>query len=272
MALLKVNLLAGLLAAGAGWLIDGPILSALLATLSILLVLIWYNTATDFVLKRLRAIPLTEASARTTVHRLFLGDAYKLGEMAGLPRTRFSIIDAPLPMAFSMGSAGSGGRVIVTTGLFKTLSRLEIAAVTGHELGHIKAGERSLTAMHLGLSLLLAATGLRVVLRVLSFGLICGDVGSSLSRISRQILRPDCRADAFAAQLCKDSAIMSSALQKLERGVRSSSWSALEGIPMIARLATVNPMHALYGSDHPEKSPMAHRVAELNRLSFSKAA
>lgn len=272
MALFKVNLFAALLFAAAGWMIEGPVLAGLLAALAVLIVLIWYNSATDFVLKRLKAISLTEASAGTTVHRLFLGDAYRLVEMAGMPRTRFSIIDAPLPMAFSMGSARTGGRVIVTTGLFKTLTRLEIAAVTAHELGHIKAGERSLTAMRMGLSVLSSSLGLRALIRGLSFGLIFGDGSSQLSRIGRHVLRPDCRADAFAATLCKDSAIMTSALQKLERGVRSSNLSAIEGIPMIARLATVNPRHAIYASDHPEKSPMAHRVAELKRLSFPKAA
>ena len=272
MALLKVNLFAAFLSAGLGWLIGGPVIAGLLAVLAVLVVLIWYNAAPEFVLKHLKAHTLTEASAGNMMHRLFVGDTNRLCMSAGMSRTRFSIIDTPLPMAFSMGASGSSGRVIVTTGLFKTLTRLEIAAVTAHELGHIKAGERVTTAMSLGMSIMATKLGLRGLLRFVSMGRLFGDAESQLTRLSKKVLRPDCRADAFAAQLCKDSAIMTSALQKLEHGVRSSNLSAIEGLPMIARLATVNPRDAIYASSHPEKSPMAHRVAELKRLSFAKAA
>ncbi len=272
MALLKVNLFAALFASALGWIIGGPVIAGLLAVLAILIVLIWHNAAPEFVLKRLKAHALTESSAGNLMHRLFVGDANKLCMSAGMSRTRFSIIDTPLPMAFSMGSVSSGGRVIVTTGLFKTLTRLEIAAVTAHELGHIKAGERVTTAMSIGSSIIATMLGLRGILRIVSFGRLFGDADTQLTRLGKNILRPDCRADAFAAKLCKDSAIMTSALQKLEQGVRSSNLSAIEGVPLIARIATVNPRDAIYASSHPEKSPMAHRVAELKRLSFANAA
>lgn len=268
MQLFKVNLVALILGAIAGYLIAGPVLAVILAASAVAGVMVWYNFATGFVLTKLKAVRLTEASAGNPIYRTFLGDAYKLVEKAGLPRTKFAVIDAPLPLAFSLGSAGSGGWIVVTTGLFKTLTRLEMASVTAHELGHIKAGERTTAAMHLGFSLMLSSTGLRPVFHVLTLGLFRA-ADHKFRRISQGMLRPDCRADAFAAELCKDSAILASALHKLERGVRASSWDALEGSPLLARLAIVNPRQAVYSFDNPERSPLGHRVAELKRLTLS---
>ena len=95
MALLKVNLFAAFLSAGLGWLIGGPVIAGLLAVLAVLIVLIWYNAAPEFVLKHLKAHTLTEASAGNMMHRLFVGDTNRLCMSAGMSRTRFSIIDTP---------------------------------------------------------------------------------------------------------------------------------------------------------------------------------
>ena len=271
MQLLRIILLTLLIGSLAGLGLLGPWGIITGASIAGLVVLIWYNAATDFVLNRIGARRLTEASASNSIQRMFLGDAYKLVQAAGLPRNAFYIVDTPLPIAFSIGSARSGGRVVVTTGLFRVLSRLEISAVIGHELGHIKAGERLATAMEISLSILFSATGLRAVTRVLSFGLL-NPAEPTITRMSLRSLGPDTRADAFAVSLCKDVSILASALNKLERGVRSAHWDVMEGVPAIAKLAVVNPRHALVGAHTPEESPMAHRVAEIRRLVLPKAA
>lgn len=271
MQLLKVNLFVFATGLLAGWALDGLFLGVSFACLGCAIVLIWYTLATELLLKRLNAVTLTEASAASTMYRLFLSDAYKLIKEAGFPRTSFSIIQNDMPLAFSLGSKRSGGRIVVTSGLFKTLSRAEISAVIAHELGHIRAGEREITAMRLGLSLFLSS-----IWKMLNFSSPQEDLPSYFTPISRKIsagrLKPDCRADAFAARLCKDSAVLASALGKLERGVRAARWDVLDRTPTLRRLAIVNPNHARLSYERPEHSPMAHRVAELRRLSLPNPA
>lgn len=262
MHLVKVCLFAFITGFSLGWVVNGLVIAVLLGIASALLVLVWHNSATDMVLNRMKAMHMTEASAENPIQRRFMGDVYELAKSAGLPRTHFSIIDTHTPIAFSLGSANSGGRIIVTTGLFKTLTRLEVAAVIGHELGHIKADERALTAMWLSLSHVLSRIGIR------------GRRGDQdvRSRVAQYFLRPECRADAFSAELCKDSAVLASALKKLERGVRASYWQTAEKFPFLGGVAIVNPLVARTGHEHAEYSPMAYRVAELHRLSVPKAA
>ena len=107
--------------------------------------------------------------------------------------------------------------------------------------------------------------------RMLSFGLL-NPAEPTITRMSLRSLGPDTRADAFAVSLCKDVSILASALKKLERGVCAAHWDVMEGVPAIAKLAVVNPRHALIGAYTPEDSPMAHRVAEIRRLVLPKAA
>ncbi|GEM_PF-5551481 len=271
MQLLKVNLFVFITGLLVGWGLGGFFLGISIGALLCAIVLIWYTLATELLLQRLNAITLTEASAASTMYRLFLSDAYKLIAAAGFPRTSFSIIQNDVPLAFSLGSRRSGGRIIVTSGLFKTLSRAEISAVVAHELGHIRAGEREITAMWLGLSLVLAS-----VWTALSSQSRKDHLPATLTSVTHQVspgrLKPDCRADAFAATLCKDSSIMASALHKLERGVRATHWDVLDRTPTLRQLAIVNPIHARLSYERPEQSPMAHRVAELRRLALPNAA
>ncbi len=53
-------------------------------------------------------------------------------------RPKVMIADIPIPNAFAYGSPITGNRVALTTMLLKTLSRDEIKAVLGHEVGHLK--------------------------------------------------------------------------------------------------------------------------------------
>ena len=262
MSLVKVNLVSLVLGFALGWALNGLVMAVLFGVLAVLIVLIWHKSASDIVLSGMKAVQLTEASAVNPIQRRFLADAYALASAAKLPRMRFSIIDTHAPLAFSLGSAKSGGRIVVTSGLFKTLTRLEVAAVVGHELGHIKANERVLTAMGLSLSRVLSMIGIRG-------GNRHHDVRS---RLAQHLLKPECRADAFSAELCKDSAVLASALKKLERGVRASHWQAVRQFPFIGHVAIVNPVTTRAGHEHAEYSSMAYRVAELHRLAVARPA
>lgn len=263
----KVNLSAFILFGAAGYFLSGPILAICLGALACGLVLIWHILSTELVLSTLKAQRLTDASATSNViHRLFLGDSQTLREAAGLRSTQFHVIDTHVPLAFSMGQASGSNHVIVTSGLFKTLTRLEISAVIGHELGHIKAGDSALNAMRLSLSLLVSKLHIRPVLTLFRSLL------PKTSLLAKVLLQPECRADAFSASLCKDAKILASALKKLERGVRAVQWSALDTLPFLANVAVIDPFAALESYDHPEHSKTAYRVAELYRLEPVKAA
>ncbi|RLE75649.1 MAG: protease [Thermoprotei archaeon] len=61
----------------------------------------------------------------------------ELSERSGIKKPKVMIADVPIPNAFAYGSPLTGSRVAVTTGLLSTLSRDEVEAVLGHELGHL---------------------------------------------------------------------------------------------------------------------------------------
>ena len=270
MQLIKVNLFAFLAAAFAGYFLSGPVLAIILGGLAVASVLIWHSLSTNILLKRLEARLLTEAGAPSYMHRMFLNDASEMVKLAGMPRVRFYMIDTDLPLAFSLGTKGPSSGIIVTSGLFKTLTRAEISAVVAHELGHIHAGDRGMTAFWLSLSGLISPfTRSRKLSRRTK------EAGAVLSSVKKGIhsraMGPECRADAFAAKLRKDPASLASAIRKLERGVRSAHWEGLERTPTLASVATVNPVHARISYESPEYSPMAHRVAELSRLVVPEA-
>lgn len=61
-----------------------------------------------------------------------------ISEQYGISMPRLGIIPDNNPNAFTYGSWKWNSRIIVTEGIFKFLSDAEVAAVYGHELGHIK--------------------------------------------------------------------------------------------------------------------------------------
>lgn len=55
-----------------------------------------------------------------------------------MPPPKVYIADVPFPNAFAYGSPIAGRRVAITLPLLKMLSREEVKAVIGHEIGHLK--------------------------------------------------------------------------------------------------------------------------------------
>lgn len=62
----------------------------------------------------------------------------ELSRKAGIPMPRVAIADIPLPNAFAFGRGLSDGRVCVTRGITQLLEPVELRAVLGHELTHLK--------------------------------------------------------------------------------------------------------------------------------------
>ncbi len=62
----------------------------------------------------------------------------ELAEQANLPKPRVGISQLNIPNAFAFGRTKRDGRICVTQGILKLLSREELRAVLGHEMAHIQ--------------------------------------------------------------------------------------------------------------------------------------
>jgi heat shock protein HtpX len=62
----------------------------------------------------------------------------ELADRAHLPKPKVGISQLAIPNAFAFGKSQRDGRVCVTQGILKLLSKDELKAVLGHELSHIK--------------------------------------------------------------------------------------------------------------------------------------
>lgn len=67
----------------------------------------------------------------------------ELAEKACLPKPKVGISQLSIPNAFAVGRTRRDGRLCVTQGIMKLLSREELKSVIGHELAHIKHRDMS---------------------------------------------------------------------------------------------------------------------------------
>lgn len=260
MQLLKICLVFAVAAAVPAYLFLNTPLAISLATVAAVLVLIWHQMSLGFVLKSLSVQRMTEASANNVIHRLFLGDAYQLKTQVGLGDVRFYLIETDAPVAFSMGTRSSTGYILVSSGLFKTLNRDEIGAVIAHEMGHIRAGDSALNAMRIAQSGVARLLGLSGLVSLMKREL------PQTFLVSKRVMRPEKRADAFSAKVFRDGKILASALKKLERGILSVHWNGFDRLPFLSAIAVVDAIAARKTYDRPQYSKTAYRVAELLQI------
>jgi len=71
-------------------------------------------------------------------HRELYEIVENLSSKSGIKVPKLMISSLPIPNAFAYGSPLTGNRIAVTEGLLKVLDRDEVAAVIGHEIGHLK--------------------------------------------------------------------------------------------------------------------------------------
>ncbi len=62
----------------------------------------------------------------------------ELAHKAGIPKPKVGVSKLQIPNAFAFGRTQSDGRVCVTQGIKKLLSKDELKAVLGHEVSHLK--------------------------------------------------------------------------------------------------------------------------------------
>jgi heat shock protein HtpX len=88
-----------------------------------------------------------------------------LSKKCNISTPRLMLAQIPLPNAFAYGSPIAGTRIAVTSGLLTTLNEGEVAAVVGHELGHLRHRDVQLmmfvsllpaVAYYIGFSLMLS--------------------------------------------------------------------------------------------------------------------
>jgi heat shock protein HtpX len=185
-------------------------------------------------------------------------------------------MDSPQANAFATGRNPQHAAVCATTGLLDTLSREEVAAVIGHELGHVRN--------HDTLTMTIAATIAGAISMLAHFGMFFGGgrrnniVGSVLmvilAPIAAMIVQMaisrtrEYAADNFGGRISGRPDALASALVKISRMAKAVPNETAESNPATAPLFIVNPLSG-HGMDnlfstHPSTE---NRVAALDRLS-----
>ena len=199
-----------------------------------------------------------------------------LAQRAGLPTPRIAIIPEDTPNAFATGRNPEHAVVAVTEGIMRVLSRPELEAVIGHELGHVKHRDiliSSLSAVLAQAIMFLSRLALWVTprdeegrsnplagLAVMILGPIAALLLQMAVSRSREYL-----ADDYSAHLTGRPDLLASALERLEAYNRELPMPSAQ--PATAHMMIVNPLSggglmSLF-STHP---PMAARVERLRGM------
>lgn len=252
------------------------LLSAVAVTV---LTLVWYTVAAPLGVTVMRARPVTNPVLQADIDRYAC--------LMGLPRApQLYVTEQPVANAYALGRPGRSA-VVVTTRLLDTLHPLQLAAVLGHELHHIRARDTLFSVFSAVVQLLLrvaswvgavVAVLIAILLALLNIvavmcgvftpasgmsvlGLVCG-AGAAVQRVAAWLAafmnrEAELRADLAGARLAAavtgeaeamGAAYMASAIQAIER---------LNGGSRAAGAA------GAWASSHP---PLERRLRNLARL------
>ncbi len=199
-----------------------------------------------------------------------------LAQRAGLPTPRIAVISDDTPNAFATGRDPEHAVVAVTEGIMRILSRPELEAVIGHELGHVKHRD-----ILIGSLAAVLAQAIMFLSRMALWFSPRDDEGRSnpLAGIAIMILGPlaaimlqmalsrsrEYLADDYSAHLTGRPDMLASALERLHAYNQQAPMQAAQ--PATAHMMIVNPLSGgglmnLF-STHP---PMAARVEHLRRM------
>ena len=207
----------------------------------------------------------------------FVAIVRELAQRAGLPMPRVYLMDSPQPNAFATGRNPRHAAVCATTGLLNTLSRDEVAAVIGHELGHVRNHDTltmTITATIAGAISMLAQLGMFFGGRRNNLGVVGSLLMLVLAPIAAMIVQMaisrtrEYAADNFGGRVSGQPDALASALVKISRIAEGVPNDTAEAHPATAPLFIVNPlsgrgMDNLF-STHPSTE---NRVSALARLS-----
>jgi heat shock protein HtpX len=199
-----------------------------------------------------------------------------LAQRAGLPTPRIAIIPEDTPNAFATGRNPEHAVVAVTEGIMRVLSRPELEAVLGHELGHVKHRDILISSLSAVL-----AQAIMFLSRLAGFFGARDEEGRSnpVASIAIMILGPlaaillqmalsrsrEYLADDYSAHLTGRPDLLASALERLENYNRELPMPSAQ--PATAHMMIVNPLSggglmSLF-STHP---PMRVRVERLRGM------
>jgi heat shock protein HtpX len=210
--------------------------------------LISYLYSDRIVLSMSRAKVVSE-SEYPDLHRIVTN----LATSAGLPKPRVAIIKSKVPNAFATGRGPKNSVVAVTTGLLEILNENELEGVLSHEISHIKHRDvlvASVAATIAGAISYLALVGRYSVLfgggsdrnrnaGALAFLLsLLAPLAAFLIQMAISRGR-EYEADREGALLSRKPLSLASALEKIERTVRSAP--PLNVNPSTSPLWIVNP-------------------------------
>jgi len=201
-----------------------------------------------------------------------------LAQRAGLPMPRVAIIPDETPNAFATGRDPDHAVVAVTEGILATLSRQELEAVLGHELGHVKHRD-----ILIGSLCAVLAQAIMLLSRMAFFIRPRDDRegGNPLAAVLVMILGPiaalmlqmavsrsrEYEADDYSAHLTGRPDQLASALKRIEGFNRASPMRDAQ--PATAHMMIINPLRGggileLF-STHP---PLAKRIARLDAMNI----
>ena len=230
-----------------------------------------YFFSDKIVLASYGAQPVSQAEA-PQLHAIVAN----LAQRAGLPMPRIAIIPEDTPNAFATGRNPEHAVVAVTEGIMRVLSRPELEAVIGHELGHVKHRD-----ILIGSLAAVLAQAIMFLSRMAFWFSPRDEEGRSnpLAGIAIMILGPiaaillqmavsrsrEYLADDYSAHLTGRPDLLASALERLHAYNQQLPMQSAE--PATAHMMIVNPLSAgglmsLF-STHP---PMAERVERLRHM------
>ncbi len=210
----------------------------------------------------------------------------EISNKAHLPMPKVYIIDTPQSNAFATGRNPDHAAVAVTTGILQLLDEKELRAVLSHELGHVKnrdilistvtatiAGVISYIAMMARWAAIFGGMNrddnqhngggniLELLLLAILAPLMAMIIQLAISR-SREYL-----ADETGAHLSKDPLALASALEKIEKNVRTFPFARMGKTEATAHLFIANPLKASsfleFFSTHPSTENRIKRLKEM---------
>ena len=183
-----------------------------------------WQTAPGSVLRALRATPSVE-SDRPRLHNLVDG----LCATMGLDRPAIAVVDSQVPNALAIGRDPKSATLVVTSGLDRALTLVELEGVLAHELVHIKRHDTVLSAVAVLVTVPWAA------LRGTQVG---ADTVHHLVGEGREF-----SADQRAALVVRYPAGIGSALSTMVGEPASGSWPPAPGrVAALTRWLWVDPM------------------------------
>jgi heat shock protein HtpX len=230
-----------------------------------------YFFSDKIVLASYGAQPVTQTEA-PELHAIVAN----LAQRAGLPMPRIAIIPEDTPNAFATGRDPEHAVVAVTEGILRILSRPELEAVLGHELGHVKHRD-----ILIGSLAAVLAQAIMFLSRFAGFFGARDEEGRSnpAAGIAIMILGPlaafllqmavsrsrEYLADDYSAHLTGRPDLLASALERLHSGNERLPMRSAE--PATAHMMIVNPLSggglmSLF-STHP---PLEARVERLRHM------